>query len=129
MNRREIVEVLKKIEPFNTLGNDVLENLSAIVSVNKFKPRTYIFKKGEPSLEALFILVSGLLELTVTSDRGFESVVGLRKPGDFFSEAVVLSGQPYPVSARVREDLICIKIHRRDLEILIYNHPSFFKLF
>lgn len=129
MNRQEIVAVLKKIEPFNTLGSDVLENLSSIVSVNKFKPRTYVFKKGDPSLEALFILVSGLLELTVTSDRGVESVVGLRKPGDFFSEAVVLSGQAYPVSARVREELICIKIRRRDLEILIYNHPSFLSYF
>ena len=129
MKRHEVVEFLKNIKPFNSLGNDVLEKLSAIVSVKMFKTNTYIFKQGEPSLEALFIMVSGLLEITVTSDRGVESVVSVRKAGDFFSEAVVLSGQPYPVSARVREDLLCIKIHRRDLETLIYNHPSFLSYF
>jgi len=129
MNRHEIVEVLKQIKPFKTLGNDVLDELSAIVSVKMFKTNTYIFKQGEPSLDALFIVVSGLLEITVTSDRGVESVVGMRKPEDFFSEAVVLSGRPYPVSARVRKDLVCIRIHRGDLETLIYNNPSFLSYF
>lgn len=129
MTRQEIIAVLKTIEPFNTLDTDVLTELSSIVTVEEFKSNTYIFKQGEESLEALFIVVSGLVEITVTSGRGVESVVGLRKPGDFFSETVVLSSQRYTASTRAREDLVCIRIHRRDLENLIYNHPEFSSYF
>ena len=129
MNRRDIVKVLQAIEPFNRLQPSALNELSTKVSTLPFKKGTYIFKQGDASLESLFVIVSGLVEITVTSDRGVESVVALRKPGDFFSETVALSDQKYSASTRVREDLTCIVISRHELEKLIYSNPEFSSYF
>ncbi|MFH1154297.1 MAG: DUF294 nucleotidyltransferase-like domain-containing protein [Pseudomonadota bacterium] len=129
MNKQEIVDVLKTIDPFTKLDDAVLVDLCSRVSVNVFKEDTYIFKQGDHSLDTLFIIVSGLVEIIVTSDRGVESVVGLRRPGDFFSETVVLSRQRYTASTRAREDAVCICISRTELEALIYNYPGFSSYF
>lgn len=129
MDRQDIVTFLQDIDPFNRLKRSVLANLSEKISVLSFQPDTYIFKQGEASLESLFVIVSGLVEITVTSDRGLESVVALRKQGDFFSETVALSSQKYSASTRVREALTCLVISRDELEKLIYSYPEFSSYF
>jgi len=107
----------------------VLDQIAERVGVCRFKSGEYAFRQGEPSKEALFVIVRGLVEILVTSERGAESVVGLRKPGDFFSETVVLSSQNYPGSARAKEDTLCLLINRFQLERLIYNYPDFSSYF
>lgn len=129
MTPQEITRILKTIDPFTKLDDAVLDDLSGRVAVETFRPDTYIFRQGEPSLDSLFIIVCGLVEITVTSDRGVESVVGMRRAGDFFSETVVLSRQNYTASTRARETAVCLRIPRRELEPLIYNHPDFSSYF
>lgn len=129
MERQGIFDVFLEIEPFNVLEPEILERLSTEVAVQEYRPGTYVFKQGEASLDTLFIIVSGLVEITVTNEQGMESVVGLRKPGDFFSETVVLSRGEYTAAARVRDDLTTILVPRTALENLIYRHPEFSSYF
>ncbi|MBI9088608.1 MAG: cyclic nucleotide-binding domain-containing protein [Desulfobacterium sp.] len=129
MDRQGIFDVFLVIEPFNVLEPGILERLSTEVAVQEYRPGDYVFKQGEASLDTLFIIVSGLVEITVTNDQGMESVVGLRKPGDFFSETVVLSRGEYPAAARVRDDLTAILVPRTALESLIHGHPEFSSYF
>ncbi len=125
MDKNEILSTLMKTDPFEMLEPEVLEEVSGKVEIRKYKPDTYVFKQGAPSLDALFVIASGLLEITVTNERGAETVVGLRRTHDFFSETVVLSRQKYPASARVKEELVCCLVHREELESLIYKYPEF----
>lgn len=125
MDKNEILGVLMKTDPFEMLEPEVLEDVCDKVEIRKYKPDTYVFKQGDPSLDALFIIASGLLEITVTNERGAETVVGFRRVHDFFSETVVLSRQRYPASARVKEELVCCLVHREELESLIYKYPEF----
>ena len=129
MDTQKIADVLKKIDPFNTLGEQILSEISTRAEIVNIAAGTYIFKQGESGLETLFIIVSGLVEILVSSDKGNETFFGFRKPGEFFSETGVLSSQPYTASARAREDLVCIKIYRQDLETLIYSSPEFSSYF
>ncbi|MEA1968383.1 MAG: DUF294 nucleotidyltransferase-like domain-containing protein [Thermodesulfobacteriota bacterium] len=125
MTKHEILAVLQEIEPFSMLDIKVIESISARVSVEEFKNGNYVFKQGDPSLDTLFIIAAGLAEIIVTNERGVESVVGLRKQGDFFSETVVLSRQNYPAAARAKDGLVCILLAREDLEDLIHNYSEF----
>jgi CBS domain-containing protein len=129
MDKQGIFDVLLKIEPFKVLEPEILEGLSTEVAVQEYKPGTYVFRQGEASLDTLFIIVSGLVEITVTNEQGMESVVGLRKPGDFFSETVVLSRGKYTAAARVRDDLTAILVPRTVLETLIHCQPEFSSYF
>ena len=125
MLKNEILNVLMHTDPFEMLDTEVLSNLAETMESRHYPPDAYVFKQGTPSQDCLFIIASGLVEITSANDRGIETVVGIRRPYDFFSETVVLSQQRYPASARVREALICCLVKKQDLERLIYTYPEF----
>ena len=129
MEDHEILTVLKRTDPFEILEADVLKQLSKKTGVKAYAPNSYVFRQGDQSLDRLFIIASGLVEITVTNDRGLESVVGLRRAYDFLGETVILSQQRYPGSARAKEGLVCLVITRKQFEKLIYNHPEFSSFF
>lgn len=125
MDKDAIVNVLKKTDPFELLDNKAIEALSENVEVRIYPANSYVFKQDEPSLNCLFIITAGLVEVVVANGRGAELPIGLKRVHDFFGESVVLSGENYPASARVKERLSCCLIHRADLEKLIYTYPDF----
>ncbi|MFP4347153.1 MAG: DUF294 nucleotidyltransferase-like domain-containing protein [Desulfococcaceae bacterium] len=120
-----IIKTLARTNPFEMLPDAVLNETVQKVKVETYTAGTYVFKQGEPSLDCLFVVMSGSADIVVTDDRGQESVVGFRRRYDFFGETVVLSRERYPGSARAHEDLVCCLIFRKDLERLIYAHPEF----
>jgi CBS domain-containing protein len=124
-----VFDFLSKVSPFSLLDDDILKDIACRVQIQKIPIDRFVFRQGEPSLECLFIVVEGLVEILITSEHGVESAVRYRKPGDFFSETVVLSGQRYPGSARAKEPLVCIRVERALLEELIRTHPEFSAFF
>ncbi len=120
-----IQKTLARTNPFEMLPDSVLEEMVQKVKVETYTAGTFVFKQGEPSLDCLFVVMSGSADIVVTDDRGQESVVGFRRTYDFFGETVVLSQERYPGSARAHEDLTCCLIFRKDLERLIYAHSEF----
>ncbi len=129
MNIPEIAAVLKRTDPFEILEEPVLNRIAEKIQIKTYNPGDYVFRQGEQSLDSLFIIASGLVEITVKNDRGIETVVGLRKALDFFGETVVLSQQRYPGSARVKESLTCLLLDRRSFEKLIYRHTDLSSFF
>ncbi|HAO20973.1 MAG TPA: hypothetical protein DCQ37_11195 [Desulfobacteraceae bacterium] len=125
MDSRQIFNTLIRTDPFNMLDTDVLKAFCEKVTLKEYKPNMYVFRQGEPSQDCLFVIVSGFVEITVSNDRGVETVMGLRRIYDFFGETVVLSGLNYPGAARVKDNLVCCLISRKDLEELLYHHPEF----
>lgn len=120
----DVVRVLRSIAPFSSLSEPVLAEIAAQVHLQRFSRGAYVFKQGTGSLKTLFMVVEGLAEVTVTDNRGQESVVGYRHQPDFFGETVVLTDEEYPGSVRAKEDLTCLAIPREVFEHLMYHHPE-----
>jgi len=125
MDNDKLLNILIKTDPFEILETDVLLELTRKIEVRNFQANSFVFKQGEPSQDALFIVASGLVELVVNNERGDETVIGLKRAYDFFGETVVLSRQRYPASVRVKRDITCCLIFRKDLENLMYKYPKF----
>ena len=125
MNNEALIAVLQRTDPFALLDRNVLAPLCRGITLGTFKKGDYVFRQGAPSCDCLFIIAHGLVEILVEDDCREESVVGLRRKHDFFGETVVLSGQRYPGSARAKGALTCLRLHRNDLESLIYSQPEF----
>jgi len=117
--------ILKRTDPFALLEPEALAPVCDSLTVRQFDVGAYIFRQGDSSRDCLFVIAQGLVEILVEDDCRVASTVGLRRVFDFFGETVVLSGQRYPGSARAKEALTCLCIHRSDLEALIYGHPEF----
>lgn len=126
---KSTVEILRGVAPFDTLGKDVLEEIAPLLQLQYYDKGSYVFRQGEPSLGMLFVLVKGLAEVTVTQERGVESVVGFRRPGDFFGETAFLTGNTYSGSVRARENLTCLLIPRDVFENLMDNHLPIARFF
>lgn len=125
MKTDELLVVLERTDPFALLDPKRLTALCRGIAVRSFNVGEYVFRQGDPSCDCLFVIAHGLVEILVEDDCSVESVVGLRRPHDFFGETVVLSGQRYPGSARAKDALTCLCLPRRELESLIYSNPDF----
>jgi len=120
----DVREVLRNMEPFRALDEEVINELVPKLQLASFSKGTYVFKQGTPSLHKLFLVVKGLAEVTVAGEHGVATVVGYRRPGEFFGETVVLTDEAYPGSVMAKEDLTCLVIPREIFENLMYHYPD-----
>lgn len=120
----KVREILQAVPPFNLLPPDVLDHLEPKIKVRTYPQGTYVFKQGEASLNTLFLVVRGVAEGVITSDKGDETVVGLRGVEDFFGETALAGGQ-YSGSIRAKEELTCLLIPGDEIALLIGRHGNF----
>lgn len=121
----EKIQILEKISPFNLLDQDILMEIRPRIQENVFPRGSFIFKQGDPSLRTLFILTEGVAEIIVRNEKGTETVVGLRKPYDFFGETVILSDKPYPATIRAVTNCRCLLLDRDSFNFIIQHSAEF----
>lgn len=125
----DVIQVLKSSVPFNALGDDFLSELSGHVEVKTYQKGMYVFRQGQKSMQILFLVASGTGEVTITDQKGQESVVSYRRQYDFFGETALLTDKTYGGSVRAAEDLTCLLIPREKIEETIVSHPEFSSFF
>ena len=123
------MKLLTEIEPFTNLPESLVRELEEKIAKRAYAKGAFVFEQGEPSQGQLFIVAEGLAEIILKSDQGLESVLGVRQPGEFFGETVLLTGKNYPASVRAAETLICYQIKRPLFEELLQEHRIFSSYF
>ncbi len=121
----EVGTVLKSVNPFDILDDDILSAVAAKVEVRTYRKGEYVFRQGDPSLKSLFIVVSGTAEVTVLNDQDRESVTGLRHESMFFGETGFFFEEPYPASVRAATDLTCLVIPYEVFDSVLSQIPEF----
>jgi len=86
-------------------------------------PDTTLFHEGAPS-EAFYLVVEGLIALTKGAGGHKEKVIEFIESGQTFAEAVVISEEPYPVTATGLTDCRLIRIDAEDFRAYLLRHPS-----
>lgn len=125
----DAASILKKVTPFHHLDAKTIDSVIKSSQVRTYPKDTYIFRQGDPSLQELFIIVSGSAEITVLSEQDKEVIVGRRNVLEFFGETVFLSDEPYTASIRAIEDTTCIVIPDETFETILSRHPEFVSSF
>ncbi len=78
-----------------------------------------IFREGEPG-ETMYLVVSGQVEVLAGVDLAPLAALG---PGSFVGELALLLGEPRSATLRVVADTTLWSLHRRDLDVLLTEHP------
>lgn len=125
----EKIQILTQIAPFNLLDQKTLLEIRSSIQEKEFNKGSFVFKQGDPSLGTLFILTEGVAEIVVHNDRDIETVVGLRKPFEFFGETVILSEARYPASVRAVTNCHCLLLNKKSLDYLIQHSSKFASFF
>jgi CBS domain-containing protein len=110
----DIVEFLRKHDPFSELGEDELEVLSRSVEVEFYGAGETIFDQGAEPLEHVRVVRRGTVEL-VTDGRVFDEL----GEGELFGHPSALSGLPTEWAARAGEDALSYRLPAADVTPLL----------
>jgi CRP/FNR family transcriptional regulator, cyclic AMP receptor protein len=117
-----ITDLLKKNLLFKGCSAEDFELISGLFQERKVKPNTTIFSEKMPA-EALYIVKSGKIKISVMEGEGDE--IGLLElgPGDFFGEIALIQESSRAVTARAESAVEVVMLTRRDFLALLDLDP------
>jgi CRP/FNR family cyclic AMP-dependent transcriptional regulator len=111
---------LRNIGLFGALSDDVLEYLSTLLSVESPPAGATLFREGEDA-NAMFVVISGEVEVLKRSKRAVDARVAVLGPGDWFGEMSIVDIQPRSATVRALAPSRLLRISSADLDAL-YRH-------
>jgi CRP/FNR family transcriptional regulator len=115
--------LIKQCQLFSELNAEAVKSLAKAAQKRDFVKGSILFGEGEEA-EALYILVSGAVDLVKSSPEGKEQLVRNVKPGEVFAEAAMFAGDSYPVTAISRISAGCLIITKDRFVKLVRQHPE-----
>ncbi len=119
---RPLVESLASIPFFSGLDGHTLERVAAGTRARRFRRGEVIFHVGDPG-DALFILVSGEVKISLPSEGGDEAILVRLQPGDVFGELALLDGAPRSATATALSAAETVVLPRDRFRDLIAEEP------
>ena len=120
LNGRPILESLASIPFFAGLEPLALEQVAAGMRSRRFRRGEVIFHAGDPG-DALFIIVSGDVKISLPSETGDEAILATLRPGAVFGELALLDGAPRSATATALGPTETVVLPRDRFRELIAN--------
>ena len=111
---------LRNIGLFGALSDDVLEYLATLLTVETPPAGATLFREGEDA-SAMFVVISGEVEVLKKSKRNMEARVAVLGPGDWFGEMSIVDIQPRSATVRALAPSRLLRVSSADLDAL-YRH-------
>lgn len=115
-------EFLQKTLLFKGCTQEELELISGLFQERQIKPNTTIFTEQMPA-EALYLVKSGSVRITMMAGEGKESGLLLLGPGEFFGELALLQEESRLVTVRAEVPTELVLLTRKDFHALIDLDP------
>jgi CRP/FNR family transcriptional regulator, cyclic AMP receptor protein len=117
------VDTLSRSVVLRGLPRDELESI-----VTKLRRRTYrrgevICHEGDPG-QALYVVCSGSLKVTLSGETGEEAILNVVGPGDVVGEMALLDGAPRSATITALEPVELAALNRDDFLALLHRSPT-----
>ena len=119
-----VLELLKGVELFSELTDEQLKLLGDLVEVQNFNRDETVVLEGDDSVQALYLIASGSVQVYMTGVDGRETILSFLERGDFFGEMSLIDGEPRSASVRTVTDAQLLIIHRESFLTLIRQSPE-----
>jgi CRP-like cAMP-binding protein len=117
------LSVLRKHPLFSELDGPALDQLCRYAKGRTFKRGATIFSKGDPG-NALFVVVSGTVKISVSSADGRSAILNLIGEGESFGEIALLDGLARTTDAIANASCEILMIDRREFMPFVRTQPS-----
>src|SRR5262245_66285776 len=96
---------------FAGLDAAALDRLASGTRIRRFRRGEVVFHVGDPG-DALFLISSGSVKITLPSETGEEAILATLQPGEVFGELSLLDGAPRSATAVAHEPTETIILKR-----------------
>ena len=114
---------LRKVPLFEGLSDEDLEAI-AKVTISRTYDKDQIIILAEEEGDALFIIESGQVKVSIVSEDGREAILSLLGNGAVFGELSLLDGKPRSANVVATENTGLYMVRRADFLQLIYKVPK-----
>ncbi len=119
-----VLELLKGVELFSELTDEQLKLLGDLVEVQNFNRDETVVLEGDDSVQALYLIASGSVQVYMTGADGRETILSFLERGDFFGEMSLIDGEPRSASVRTVTDSQLMIIYREAFLSLLRQYPE-----
>jgi CRP-like cAMP-binding protein len=116
-------DLLSHAPLFRGLSSDEIGRIAAGTSQVQAERGRALFQRGDACV-GFHIVAYGQVKLAVSTAAGAEKVIEILGPGRTFGEAVMFTGNPYPVSAVALADSLLLHVRREALFAEIERDPQ-----
>ena len=117
------IQFLKKLELFNGLTKEELQEIKAIMQEKNFAKNEMIFMEGAEA-NNFYIILTGLVKVFKTDEQGREKTLSLLGNKDFFGEMALLDNNSRSASVQAIDESKLFKISREKFKRLVTEYPE-----
>jgi len=117
------IDFLRNCYLFSDVGNQALEELLKFAKIKSYPPSTVLFYQGEKGRQ-LYLILSGKVQINVTSKAGKELVVGILSSGETFGEIAVFNEVNRIATAKTLEPTQLLTLEREELLTYLKNNSE-----
>jgi CRP-like cAMP-binding protein/small-conductance mechanosensitive channel len=115
--------LLKKINFFNVLNDEELEQIASGLSIQFVKKGNKIIVQGEKD-NSMYILAEGLMIISISKNNEEKIRVGKIVPGDFLGEMSLFTGEPRAADVEAFSDCCVFKMTKELLNPVLQNRQN-----
>ena len=115
-------ELFRRVPLFSGLEDDDLQSLISATTRRKFPKDGVVFFEHDLG-DALFMIVSGRVKVTILSDDGREIILAVLSDDEFFGEMSLLDNEPRSATAIAMQDTEMVVLHQRDFLSIVEKRP------
>lgn len=116
-------DFLKNVPLFSELDEDELQQLATVTREQHYKKHTTIVHVDDPG-NALYILKNGLVKITIEDQNGYEMILRILYPTDFFGEMSLIDGMPRSATVTTQDASEILTIARDHFLPIIEKFPN-----
>lgn len=109
---------------FNGLSAKDLMAICKVMIHRRFEPGEVIVHEEDEEGQTFFVIVSGLVHVTVMTSEGKNAVLATLKRGDFFGEMALLDGEPRSASVIAAQQCDLLLLYRKVFIDILQRFPK-----
>ena len=117
---QEKVRLLRSVPLFSSVDDSTMALLAHSAIQRSFKRTACIFRKDDPG-DALIVIHTGEVKISVTAQEGREVVFNIMHPGDAFGEIALLDRRRRTADAIAAADSELLFVRQADFQKLLRN--------
>jgi CRP/FNR family cyclic AMP-dependent transcriptional regulator len=117
------IRLFRKVPLFEVLKDEDLEAIARVTITRSYDQDQGIILAEEEG-DALFIIASGQVKVSIVSENGREMILSLLGEGAVFGELSLLDGKPRSANVVATQDTALYMVRRADFLQLLYKVPQ-----